>query len=99
MVNAYAVVVAPNHQFGDPKLSGDVWAFTVRLKYLADNMGLTFHDHIIIGFGNYYSFAEHGLLYDYPKVGKREAKRFDEQKTSVNTKFGDSPQRQFSPKN
>lgn len=98
MVNAHAVVVVHNHPSGDPKPSGDDWAFTVRLKYLADNMGLVFHDHIVIGFGKYYSFAEHGLLYDYPKVGEREAKAFEEQKSSVDTKLGESQKRQFSPK-
>jgi len=93
MVNAHAVVVVHNHPSGDPKPSGEDRAFTVRLKFLADNMGLEFHDHIIIGFGSYYSFADHGQLYDYPKVGEIEKKSDDEQKQAENTKLGDIQKR------
>ncbi len=61
-VNAYGVIIVHNHPSGDPKPSIGDKAFTRRLLRSTDDLGIEFHDHIIIGNGSYYSFAERGLL-------------------------------------
>jgi len=98
MVNAHAIILVHNHPSGDPKPSGDDVAFTARLKFIADNMGLEFYDHIIIGFGSYYSFADEGRLWDYPKVDKLPTKSGDEPKAVVDTKLGENQKGNFPSK-
>jgi len=61
-VNAHGAIVVHNHPSGDPRPSANDKALTKTLARMADDMGLSFDDHIIIGAGRYYSFAEHGLL-------------------------------------
>ncbi len=61
-VNAHGAIVVHNHPSGDPRPSADDKALTKTLIRMASDMGLSFDDHIIIGDGRYYSFAEHGLL-------------------------------------
>ncbi len=61
-VNAHGAIVVHNHPSGDPRPSADDKELTKTLARMASDMGLSFDDHIIIGEGRYYSFAEHGLL-------------------------------------
>lgn len=61
-VNAHGAIIVHNHPSGDPKPSVSDKAPTKTLIRMAGDMGLSFDDHIIIGDGRYYSFAEHGLL-------------------------------------
>lgn len=61
-VNAHAAIVVHNHPSGDPAPSPEDKALTKTLARMAGDMGLAFHDHIIIGAEDYYSFAEDGLL-------------------------------------
>ncbi len=61
-VNAHGAIIVHNHPSGDPRPSADDKALTKTLIRMANDMGLSFDDHIIIGDGRYYSFAEHGLL-------------------------------------
>jgi len=62
LVNASSIVLVHNHPSGEPRPSGDDIAFTKRIKRISDDLGLRFCDHIIIGFNNYYSFANEGLI-------------------------------------
>jgi DNA repair protein RadC len=57
-VNAQGAVVLHNHPSGDPTPSEADNAFTSKLNRLAQDMGLQFIDHIIIGKDSYYSFKE-----------------------------------------
>ena len=57
-VNAQGVVVLHNHPSGNPTPSEADNAFTIKLNRLAQDMGLKFIDHIIIGKDSYYSFKE-----------------------------------------
>ena len=62
MVNAYGVIIIHNHPSGDPKPSKHDINLTTKLLRSCDDLGIEFHDHIIIGDDSYYSFAEQGLL-------------------------------------
>ena len=57
-VNANAAIVIHNHPSGDPGPSGPDKELTEKLAELSKNMGMTFYDHIIIGEGEYFSFAD-----------------------------------------
>ncbi len=61
-LSAYGIIIVHNHPSGDPNPGKDDKKFTERLNRSAKDLGLAFHDHIIIGDGDYYSFAEQGLL-------------------------------------
>jgi DNA repair protein RadC len=60
--NASAVIVAHNHPSGvlEPSPADDL--ITRRLKDLLGLMDVRVVDHVIVGEGSCYSFAEHGLL-------------------------------------
>jgi DNA repair protein RadC len=61
-VNAHAAIVIHNHPSGDPSPSQDDKKLTKTLVRMANDMGLKFLDHVIIGDGDYYSFAEDDKL-------------------------------------
>jgi DNA repair protein RadC len=61
-LNPYGIIMVHNHPSGDPEPTREDKEITKRVKLLADAGGFAFHDHIIIGDGVYYSFAEQGLL-------------------------------------
>lgn len=65
-VNAYGAIVIHNHPSGDPKPSEEDIVFTQKLVRLANDMGLEFVDHIIVGSKSYFSFREQGLLATEP---------------------------------
>ena len=60
--NASAVIVAHNHPSGvlEPSPADDF--ITRRLKDLLALMDVRLVDHVIVGDGRCYSFAEHGIL-------------------------------------
>lgn len=60
--NAAGVVVAHNHPSGTPTPSGADLSFTANLAGLCLAMGLTLHDHLIIGAEQHYSFKGAGDL-------------------------------------
>jgi DNA repair protein RadC len=62
LVNAYGLIVVHNHPSGDTKPGLEDKLFTRELKKLTDTGGAELHDHIIIGDGTYFSFAEEGLM-------------------------------------
>lgn len=61
-INANAVIVIHNHPSGDPQPSEQDKLITGKLLKLSKDMGMLFHDHIIIGESNYFSFAEAGMI-------------------------------------
>jgi len=57
---AAAVIFAHNHPSGDPAPSPDDMAITRKLIEACAVMGVTVHEHLIIGREGYFSFADHG---------------------------------------
>lgn len=59
---AAAVIFAHNHPSGDPAPSPDDMAITRKLIQACALVGVTVHEHLIIGAEGYYSFADQGLI-------------------------------------
>ena len=59
---AAALIFAHNHPSGDPQPSQDDIAITRQLVYAGKVMGLSVHEHIIVGDNCYYSFADQGQI-------------------------------------
>jgi DNA repair protein RadC len=60
--NAAALIFAHNHPSGDPKPSPEDVSITRRLVFACRVMGITVHEHIIIGESCYFSFADEGHI-------------------------------------
>jgi len=60
--HAEAIFVCHNHPSGDTTPSGEDINLTIALKKTGEVVGIPVLDHIIIGDGIYYSFAEHHCL-------------------------------------
>ena len=62
-LGASALILVHNHPSGDPKPSRDDIAMTREVQDVAGRLGITLHDHVIIGRGgSYTSFRSDGLL-------------------------------------
>lgn len=61
-LGATAIILAHNHPSGDPTPSRDDIEMTKRLAEAGKPVGVTIHDHFIIGKHGVTSFAEAGLL-------------------------------------
>ena len=59
---AAAVIFAHNHPSGEPRPSSEDIAITRQLLFASRVMGITVHEHLIIGDNRYYSFADQGHL-------------------------------------
>ena len=59
---AAALIFAHNHPSGDPKPSPEDIAITRQLVFSGKVMGITVHEHIVIGDNCYYSFADQGHI-------------------------------------
>ncbi|HYC55469.1 MAG TPA: DNA repair protein RadC [Candidatus Binatia bacterium] len=57
---AAAVLFVHNHPSGDPTPSPEDRRITERLRRVGDLMGISVLDHVIVGRGRYYSFADSG---------------------------------------
>ena len=62
--SAASLIMVHNHPSGDPEPSKEDIALTERLVSVGKLMGIKVLDHIIIGDGQYYSFAGEGLIQD-----------------------------------
>ncbi len=63
MANAAAAVIfAHNHPSGDPTPSHDDMVITRKLMQACTLMGITVHEHLIVGTEGYYSFADQGHM-------------------------------------
>jgi DNA repair protein RadC len=60
--SAAAVIFAHNHPSGDPSPSSDDLAITQKLVKACGLMGITVHEHLIIGAEGYFSFADNGHM-------------------------------------
>jgi DNA repair protein RadC len=60
--SAAAVIFAHNHPSGDPEPSPADFSITRQLVFACQTMGITVHEHIIIGSNRYYSFADQGHI-------------------------------------
>lgn len=60
--HAAALIFAHNHPSGEPRPSSEDMAVTRQLVYAARLMGITVHEHLIIGATSYYSFADQGHM-------------------------------------
>ena len=61
-LNASALILVHNHPSGDPTPSDSDITMTARIAQAADSMGITIHDHLIIGKSRELSFRSQGLL-------------------------------------
>lgn len=59
---AAAVIFAHNHPSGDPEPSGADMDITRRLVFACMTVGVTVHEHLVVGNGCYFSFADHGHI-------------------------------------
>lgn len=59
---AAALIFAHNHPSGDPSPSREDMAITRRLIEACGVVGITVHEHLIIGHNRYYSFADEGHI-------------------------------------
>ncbi|UCH19879.1 MAG: DNA repair protein RadC [Deltaproteobacteria bacterium] len=60
--NAAAIIFAHNHPSGDPMPSVDDVAITRQLVLANRVMGITVHEHLVIGNNRYFSFADQGYI-------------------------------------
>jgi DNA repair protein RadC len=61
-LNASALILVHNHPSGDPTPSQEDINMTARIDAAAQTLGLTLHDHLIIGKSTEISFRTKGLL-------------------------------------
>lgn len=61
-LNASALILVHNHPSGDPTPSGADIEMTARIQDAATALGITLHDHLIIGKGRELSFRAAGYL-------------------------------------
>ena len=62
LANAESVIIVHNHPSGDPEPSREDRAATAQIKSASQILGIKFLDHVIVGDGRYYSFADEGGL-------------------------------------
>ena len=61
-LGASALILVHNHPSGDPTPSEADITMTERIRIGAEVMGITIHDHLVIGAGREVSFRREGLL-------------------------------------
>jgi hypothetical protein len=62
LANAAAIIIAHNHPSGDPMPRPEDHHITRRLIRAGELLGINVLDHIIIGYGSYFSFHEADVL-------------------------------------
>jgi len=67
LVNAASAIVMHNHPSGDAEPGQADIEFTKKLCRISQDLGLSLLDHLIIGVGEYYSFADKGIMSDIIK--------------------------------
>ena len=60
--HAAALIFAHNHPSGDPEPSAEDVAITRRLIFSCRVVGITVHEHLIVGNNRYFSFADQGYI-------------------------------------
>ena len=59
---AYAIILVHNHPSGDPTPSTEDIMFTKEVTRAASLLGISVHDHIIVGKGTHYSLKANGKI-------------------------------------
>ncbi len=62
LANAAAIIALHNHPSGDPEPSPEDRTLTKRLSAAGELLGIRLLDHVVIGHGRFYSFADDGTL-------------------------------------
>ena len=62
LYNAVAVIIGHNHPSGQLKPSEDDQAITSKIKQACETVDIRLLDHVIIANGEFFSFADSGLL-------------------------------------
>jgi len=62
LASAAGMILAHNHPSGDPSPSREDLELTERIKDAGKLLGITVLDHVIIGHGAHYSFADQGQI-------------------------------------
>jgi DNA repair protein RadC len=60
--HAAALIFAHNHPSGEPRPSAEDRAITRQLVFAGRIMGISVHEHLIIGDSRYFSFADQGYI-------------------------------------
>lgn len=60
--HAAALILAHNHPSGDPEPSAEDVSITRQLIFACRVMGITIHEHLVIGDNRYFSFADQGYI-------------------------------------
>jgi len=60
--NAAAIICGHNHPSGEVRPSGDDQQITRKIKQACEAVGIQLLDHLIIAAGEFFSFADSGLL-------------------------------------
>jgi len=60
--HAAALIFAHNHPSGDPQPSDEDISITRQLIFACKVMGITVHEHLVIGDNTYFSFADQGHI-------------------------------------
>ena len=65
IMRAASLIMVHNHPSGNPEPSPEDKKFTFQLLAACQPLGISFHDHVIIGDEDFYSFANEGLMEQY----------------------------------
>jgi DNA repair protein RadC len=60
--HAAALIFVHNHPSGDPAPSAEDVALTRQLLFACGAVGITVHEHLIVGDNRYFSFADQGII-------------------------------------
>lgn len=72
---AAALIFVHNHPSGDPEPSSADHAITRQLVFACMTMGITVHEHIVIGGNVYFSFADRGIIAKLTREFKTQASK------------------------
>ena len=78
--HAAALIFAHNHPSGDPNPSQEDVAITRQLVFACKVMGITVHEHIVIGDNCYFSFADKGYIAEMMREYENEKYLSDRRK-------------------
>ena len=62
LTSSASIILAHNHPSGDPTPSQDDISITRRLAEAGSILGIEILDHVVVGYNNYTSFKEKGLI-------------------------------------
>ncbi len=77
---AAALIFVHNHPSGDPSPSPEDVAVTRELVFACKSVGITVHEHLVIGDSRYFSFADQGYI-------AQMSREYDLQRKKLNERF------------